>query len=89
MIPFTMDQPVQEWMSGREEERLTVIQVREGSGQNQDVSNGERKLEGFKKYFADKSIKLGNGLGQGENDEVCKYVKNACYILGLNQTHKK
>lgn len=30
-----------------------------------------------------KAIKLGDGRGQGENDEISEHTKHACYILGL------
>lgn len=52
----------------REEERLLL------QSWNQDVSNGGREVEELK-YFGGKSNKLGDELGQGKNDVICKHIK--------------
>lgn len=48
-----------QWIGGsrvnEQREIATVIQARGGGTQNQDVSNGDREVEGFKKYFEGKS----------------------------------
>lgn len=35
-----------------------------------------------------KATKLGDGLGWDANEKICKYIKNACYVLDLSKTHK-
>lgn len=45
-----------------------------------DISNGDREEDG---------LKLGEGPGWGESDEICEHVKNACCILDLSNTVPK